>query len=53
MRMKLCFLKSIFLLKEYKVEKERLEIVIKEISERDGALYDMKYIIEPNPTVKK
>ncbi|CAB3980572.1 TGF-beta-activated kinase 1 and MAP3K7-binding 3 isoform X1 [Paramuricea clavata] len=36
--------------KEYSIEKERLDIVIKDITERDGALYDMKYIVEPNPT---
>ena len=49
---KSCFLRIVLLLKEYELEKERLEIIIREISERDGTLYEMKYVIEPNPTVK-
>ena len=45
-----CYQKNF--LKEYSVEKERLEIVIKDISDRDGSLYDMKFVVEPNPTVR-
>ncbi|XP_046849645.1 TGF-beta-activated kinase 1 and MAP3K7-binding protein 3-like isoform X2 [Xenia sp. Carnegie-2017] len=36
--------------KEYDEEKERLRIIIEEISERESELYNHRYVVQPNPT---
>lgn len=41
----------ILILKEFNVEEERLEILTKEVAEREQSLYDFNFVVEPNPTV--
>ena len=40
------------MLKEYIVDKERLEILIKDISKLDSDLYTRRYRVAPDPTVR-